>query len=210
MGWDSCWSNKDKQFSPPPPFFFFFLVFFFWFWFLFLIPKISNFRDWYANILHWNFVHLPPPPPASDDATSARNAARPQPVPPATTGMLGRHIESCVHRVVLSQMIGWISNISYKRDGVDGFGQITFFFFFFFIFTYIYVETYTCRRSRITSLIQSQVSYHAYAQRQQQITHSLQSVASSLHQIASTLPPGTTVSQVCSGCLPILNQQTTK
>ena len=44
-------------------------------------------------------------------------------------GVLGRYAESCVHKVV-RQMIGWfniiilISNISYKRDGVDSFGQI--------------------------------------------------------------------------------------
>ena len=41
--------------------------------------------------------------------------------------MLGRHAESCVHRVV-RQMIGWIilyyNPISLKHDGVDGFCQI--------------------------------------------------------------------------------------
>ena len=64
--------------------------------------------------------------------------------------MLRRHAESCVHRVV-RPMIGCIinilkSNIAYKRDGVDGFGQILPYFFYFsllYIYIYIYICIYT-------------------------------------------------------------------
>ena len=56
--------------------------------------------------------------------------------------LLGRHAESCVHRVV-RQMIGCStmilsSNISYKCDGVDGFGQIQPCFFISHCYMYVY------------------------------------------------------------------------
>ena len=61
----------------------------------------------------------------------------------AYDGILGRHSESCVHRVV-RQIIGIVnmilqSNISYKRDGVDSFGQIQpcFVLFYFSLLYYI-------------------------------------------------------------------------
>ena len=62
--------------------------------------------------------------------------------------MLERHAESCLHRVV-RQMIGWINiillfNISYKRVGVDGFGQRHPYFYFSLLYT-IYLLIYICK-----------------------------------------------------------------
>ena len=47
-----------------------------------------------------------------------------------------RHAESCVHRVVKYSIVFISSNISYKHDGVDGFGQI----FLFLIAIYYIIE----------------------------------------------------------------------